>query len=73
MSEIIYGVDMNTSTTNYTPTKRYCRQHGDMCELATDFGYCKLTSCFKRTYSLQTTWCNKPHKMDEVSDPPHFI
>ena len=53
MSEIVSGDSFNTSTTNYTPVKQYCRETGDMCELATDFGYCKLTSCFKRSYSDQ--------------------
>ena len=48
MGEIIYGIDMNNSTSNYTPTKRMCRQTGQMCELAGDFGYCKITACVKR-------------------------
>ena len=51
--EIIWGIDMNNSTTNHTPVKRYCRQTGNPCERATDFGYCKLTSCFKKSYSGQ--------------------
>ena len=72
MNEIIWGVDMNTSTTNYTPIKRYCRASGEMCELASDFGYCKLTSCFKKSYSgqcLQTTYrYGYCIKMDEVND-----
>lgn len=53
MSDIIWGIDLGTSTTNYTPVKRYCRSLNDMCELATDFGYCKLTACFKKSYSPQ--------------------
>lgn len=28
--------------------KRYCKQTGRMCELATDFGYCQLTACSKQ-------------------------
>ena len=48
MSEIIWGIDTNTSTSNYQPVKRYCRQTGKMCELAGDFGYCRITACIKR-------------------------
>ena len=47
MTEIIYGIDMNNSTSNYEPVKRYCRYTGKMCELAGDFGYCKVTACIK--------------------------
>lgn len=53
MSEIIWGIDLGTSTTNYTPVKRYCRSSNEMCGLASDFGYCRLTSCFKKSYSDQ--------------------
>lgn len=49
MSEIIYGIDRNNSTTGYTPIKRPCKQTGEMCELAGDFGYCKVTSCVKHS------------------------
>ena len=48
MAEIIWGIGMNNSTSNYQPIKRYCRYTGQMCELATDFGYCKLTACIKK-------------------------
>ncbi len=52
MSEIIYGIDMNNSTSNLKPIKRYCRQTGEYCELAEDFGYCKLTACIKHNYEV---------------------
>lgn len=48
MSEIIYGIDMNNSTSKYVPKKQYCKQTGEMCELAGDFGYCKITACIKK-------------------------
>lgn len=44
---VIWGIDMNNSTTNYQPVKRYCRYTGEECELATDFGYCQITACVK--------------------------
>lgn len=46
-AEIIYGIDMNNSTSNWNPIKRMCRCTGKMCELATDFGYCQVTACVK--------------------------
>lgn len=49
MNEIIYGIDRNNSTTGYDPIKRPCKQTGEMCELAGDFGYCKVTSCVKHS------------------------
>ena len=49
MGEIIWGIDTNTSTTNYKPVKRYCRYTGNLCEVATDFGYCRLTDCANKT------------------------
>ena len=52
MSDIIWGIDNQTTTaTNWEPPKRYCRYTGIMCEVATDFGYCKLTACVKRQLS----------------------
>ena len=54
-AEIIYGIDMNTSTSNFTPTKRMCRQTGQMCEFAGDYGYCKITACVKRRHSKGET------------------
>lgn len=50
MAEIIYGIDMNTSTSNYAPPKRYCKETGKMCELAGDFGYCRVTACIKYNF-----------------------
>lgn len=47
MSEIVWGINANTSTSNYKPVKRYCRKTGKMCELAGDFGYCRITACVK--------------------------
>ena len=41
---------MADATTAYMPIKRYCKQTGQMCELATDFGYCQLTACNKKKY-----------------------
>lgn len=68
-SEIIYGIDMDNSTTNYTPIKRLCRTGGQLCELATEFGYCKLTACIKRNYNLQTKFCCKDGRLnDDRSD-----
>lgn len=49
MSEIIWGIDTRTSTTNTQPIKRLCKEQGIMCELATEFGYCKITGCVHRT------------------------
>ena len=42
-------------TTDLTPPKRMCIKEGIMCELATEFGYCKITGCVHRTinYSVQ--------------------
>ena len=57
MPEIIYGIDMNNSTSNYTPIKRVCRNNGQLCELATEFGYCQISACIKRNYNLQTEFC----------------
>lgn len=36
------------TTTAAVEIKRYCKQTGQMCELATDFGYCQLTACSKQ-------------------------
>ncbi len=47
MAEIIWGIDMNNSTTSCNLDKRLCRNYGEMCELATDFGYCQITVCIK--------------------------
>lgn len=52
MSEIIWGVDMNTGTTNLVPVKRLCRMNGTMCEMATEIGYCRLTACVKKSYEI---------------------
>lgn len=35
--------------------KRYCKQTGQMCELATDFGYCQLTACSKQGADMRGT------------------
>lgn len=39
---------MIDTTTAAVEIKRYCKQTGQMCELATDFGYCQLTACSKQ-------------------------
>lgn len=39
---------MYTNTTVSIPAKRFCKISGDMCALATEFGYCQLTACIKR-------------------------
>ena len=31
----------------YEPVKRSCKSTGKSCELATEFGYCKVTACTK--------------------------
>ena len=54
-AEIIYGIDMNTSTSNFTPTKRMCRQTGQICEFAGDYGYCKITACVRRRHGKGET------------------
>lgn len=50
MSEIIFGIDMNNSSTNVYLDKRFCKNYGKLCELATDFGYCQLTVCIKHNF-----------------------
>lgn len=55
MSEIIYGIDMNNSTSNWNPVKRMCRFTGLMCEFATDFGYCQVTACVKLSRIMRRT------------------
>ena len=52
MSEIIWGVDRNTSTTKSVPVKRLCRMNGTMCEMTTELGYCQLTACVKKSYEI---------------------
>lgn len=52
MSEIIWGIDMNNSSTNVSLNKRFCKNYGKMCELATDFGYCQLTACIKHNFGI---------------------
>lgn len=32
----------------YEPVKHCCNSTGKICELATEFGYCKVTACTKR-------------------------
>lgn len=51
MAEIIYGIDTKNSTTNIVPCKSMCRKTGQMCELANDFGYCKVTACVRENKS----------------------
>lgn len=41
MSEIIWGIDIK-------PIKQVCKEHGIMCEFATELGYCKITGCVRR-------------------------
>lgn len=48
MIEVIWGIDMNNSTTSWNLDKRLCKATGLMCELATEFGYCQITACIKR-------------------------
>lgn len=61
MSEIIWGLDPRTSTTDLQPIKRVCKEQGIMCELATELGYCKITGCVHRTIHYGV-------KMEEVED-----
>ena len=51
MAEIIWGIDMNNSSSNYAPVKRPCRQTGEMCEFAGEFGYCQITACIKYNWN----------------------
>lgn len=62
MSEIIWGIDwrINTNMIKAQPIKRWCKEQGIMCELATDFGYCQITGCVSKTIRYLT-------KMDEVN------
>lgn len=32
----------------YEPIKYHCKSTGEACELATEFGYCKVTVCIKK-------------------------
>lgn len=48
MSEVIWGIDMNNSTTSWNLDKRLCKTTGLMYELATEFGYCQIRACIKR-------------------------
>ena len=48
MAAIIFGQFPDTTTTASTPTKRYCKARGVMCELATVFGYCQISVCVMR-------------------------
>lgn len=50
---------MADTTTAAVQIKRYCKQTGQMCEFATDFGYCQLTACSKQ---------NRGADMREVND-----
>ncbi len=36
------------ASTAYEPDKHFCNKTGKPCELATDYGYCKVTACTKR-------------------------
>ena len=54
MSDIIWGIDMNNSTTSWNLDKRLCKATGEMCELATEFGYCQITACIKHNLSYET-------------------
>ena len=39
---------MSNTTAIYTPVTRYCKITGQLCELATDLGYCQITACTKK-------------------------
>lgn len=43
---------MADTTTAAVQIKRYCKQTGQMCELATDFGYCQLTACTRQKHGV---------------------
>ena len=47
MSEIIWGIDMNNSTTNVNDEKHYCPHTDMLCEFANESNYCELTACIK--------------------------
>ena len=53
MSKIIWGIDMNNSSTNINFDKKFCKNYGEPCELATDFGYCQLTACIKHNFNIE--------------------
>lgn len=52
-TRVIWGISMNTSTSNCEPIKRFCRHTGEMCELAGDFGYCTITACAKKNHGAR--------------------
>lgn len=58
--DVIWGIDMNNSTTNCQQPKRYCRYTGNMRKFATVYGYCKITACVKRqlfnTFNAYEAW-----------------
>ena len=58
---IVWSVVARTSTTDLQPIKRFCKEHGIMCEFAKELGYCKITGCVHRTIHYGA-------KMDEVEE-----
>ena len=64
MDEIIYGIDINNSRTTFEPNKQLCKATGQMCELATDFGYCQITVCSKRNCFAEMKGENEVNEKD---------
>lgn len=42
------------ASTAYEPVKNLCKSTGEACELATEFGYCKVTACTRKHIDTKT-------------------